>query len=39
MTNHTDTWNDPRLAYMKVTTMPFDPKRKFFGGFTPLVEM
>lgn len=28
---------DPRMASMNPATMPFDAKRMFFGGFTPIV--
>ena len=30
---------DPRLAGMDPTTMPFDAKRMFFGGFKAIVEL
>ena len=30
---------DPRLAGMDPTTMPFDAKRMFFGGFKMIVAM
>lgn len=30
---------DPRLAEMDPTTMPFDSKRMFFGGFTEIVDI
>ena len=28
---------DPRIASMEFTTMPFDTKRMFWGGFAPFV--
>ena len=30
---------DPRLSEMKPDTMPFDGKRMFWGGFSPLFEL
>lgn len=30
---------DPRLADMSPATMPFDGKRMFWGGFTPIVAL
>jgi uncharacterized protein YbaA (DUF1428 family) len=29
---------DPRMAGMDIKSMPFDPKRMLYGGFTTLVE-
>ena len=30
---------DPRLAEVTPENMPFDAKRMFFGGFSPIVQM
>jgi uncharacterized protein YbaA (DUF1428 family) len=31
--------NDPRLADVNVSTLPFDGKRMIYGGFEPLVDV